>query len=168
MSNLVKIELSVDASNSLHVVALTNFLSAIGGIGGTGKEMLGGYTAGFTKEVEPIVNFQVLDPEVEPKLEPKKRTKKAEFKNPEKEGSAVDAYEAAKAIEVVGEEVVGEEVVGEKNVKTLIEVRALLSEKRENNMPALRAKLAEFNASSVTLMESKDYDAFYEFMKTLK
>jgi hypothetical protein len=162
MSKLVKIKAFLNPADTEQIAALSVFLSAIG------------QPSKKTVNLEPTI---VLEKEIfvaevvkEQKAEPKKRAKKAEFNNPEKENSAVDAYEATvkdkiEPIKVNYIKVEEPEILG--RLKTLIEVRALLAEKRENNMPALRTKLAEIGTTSVTLMDPKDYNMFFEFMETL-
>lgn len=48
------------------------------------------------------------------------------------------------------------------------DIRILLASKVDNNREAIRAKLTELGAKNVTGLDARNYDAFYEFLKTLR
>lgn len=47
------------------------------------------------------------------------------------------------------------------------DIRILLASKVDNHREAIRAKLTELGARSVTGLDARNYDAFYEFLKDL-
>lgn len=51
--------------------------------------------------------------------------------------------------------------------KTIAQVRALLGTKVENHRDAIKEKLAEFEAPSVTLLKPEFYDDMYAFLESL-
>lgn len=47
------------------------------------------------------------------------------------------------------------------------DIRTLLASKVDNHREAIRAKLTELGARNVTGLDTRNYDAFYEFLKDL-
>lgn len=47
------------------------------------------------------------------------------------------------------------------------DIRILLASKVDNNRETIRAKLTELGAKNVTGLDTRNYDAFYEFLKDL-
>lgn len=47
------------------------------------------------------------------------------------------------------------------------DIRTLLASKVDNHRETIRAKLTELGAKSVTGLDARNYDAFYEFLKDL-
>lgn len=47
------------------------------------------------------------------------------------------------------------------------DIRILLASKVDNNRETIRAKLTELGAKSVTGLDARNYDSFYEFLKDL-
>lgn len=47
------------------------------------------------------------------------------------------------------------------------DIRVLLASKVDNNRETIRAKLTELGAKNVTGLDTRNYDAFYEFLKDL-
>ena len=47
------------------------------------------------------------------------------------------------------------------------DIRTLLANKVDNHREAIRAKLTELGTRNVTVLDARNYDAFYEFLKNL-
>jgi hypothetical protein len=141
MTKIVKFEMSVDTSNPDHMKALTSMLGAL-----SGKEYL------FKAEAEAEETDFV-----------KQKLGSEAYK-----GSKADMLEDPKVKEQIEDKV--EKVVEEKTSKasyTIEKVREKVRLKVKIDKEAVKAKLAELGAASVTKLDVAKYDEFVDFLETI-
>jgi len=136
--NHVKLEVSLDPSNSEHREALNFFLSVIGNKG--------------TREVS-VTNMKVVDAETV-------STKKVE----KVEAKKIAEENTTKAVEEATKE---EEKLASKSSVKIEDIRKVMSEKIEDNRDAIKAKLVEFKANNVSSLKEDQYSDFLEFLNSL-
>lgn len=146
MSKLVKIEVNVDTTNTAQLSALHTFLSVVGGSQGNDVTV---------KDAEHV-DAAAEAPKKAASPKPAAKSTAKSDKAPE---PAADAEAEAEA----------EEIAAPEDTALKIEdVRAELALKINANRDAIRDKLKEFGAASVTLLEAKHYPAMITFLKALK
>lgn len=145
----IKFELEIDLTDSKSVLALSNFLSVVGG----------GEKATVT----------------EVKQEPKQEAKAAELPKKEKPVAKQEpAKEVAKEETPKQEEPAKEEKTEEAPKKeassdgiSIVEVRALLAKKVGDYRTEIKNELTKLGASSVTTLEADKYQEFADFLNSL-
>ena len=144
----IKFELEIDLTDSKSVLALSNFLSVVGG----------GEKATVT----------------EVKQEPKQEAKAAELPKKEKpvakqEPAKEVAKEVAKQEEPAKEEKTEEAPKKEASSDgiSIVEVRALLAKKVGDYRTEIKNELTKLGASSVTTLEADKYQEFADFLNSL-
>ena len=140
----IKFELEIDLTDSKSVLALSNFLSVVGG--------------GEKATV------------IEVKHEPKQEAKAAELPKKEKPVAKQEpAKEVAKEETPKQEEKTEEAPKKEASSDgiSIVEVRALLAKKVGNYRTEIKNELTKLGASSVTTLEADKYQEFADYLNSL-
>lgn len=150
----MQIKLIIDLDNGVEVEALHTFMEAVGK-----KE--------YTQTLKKVEEIEVVEAaEVKAEVPVKKApVKKAPVK---KEETVEEAPKEETVEEAPNEEKAGaEEVQSEEPKVSIIEIRALVSEKVTDSRQAIKDKLAEYEAMNVTNLDPKHYDEFHKFLVEL-
>lgn len=135
----IKFEVEIDATNGQHVLAVTNFLQAIGNT---------------VEAATPAPKKETSKPAAKPAELPKKETAKAEEAKKEEPAKEEKPAEAPKK----------EKADGGINIS---EVRALLATKVNDHRTEIKNQLTKLGASSVTTLEADKYQEFVDFLNSL-
>lgn len=165
MSHLVKAEVLIDTRVPEQIEAFANLLTVVG------------ETVNFGGNTTLDENQEVVASK--PKAT-RNRSKKVEAPA---ENTLTPTTEQVKAIEVAQPEVVEstpetapaveeeDDLMGdaapESPAVTIVEIRALVSDKQAVHKEAIRAKLGELGAANVTALKETDYLQFYAFLSQL-
>lgn len=133
----IKFEVEIDATNEQHVLAVTNFLQAVGN----------------TAEAATLA--------------PKKETSKSAAKPVELPKKETAKAEEAKKEEPAKEEKPAETPKKADGGVNITEVRALLATKVGNHRTEIKNELTKLGASSVSTLDPKHYQAFVDFLNSL-
>jgi len=162
----VRISIETSGLDATQATNLSNFLASLGQSVETDRPQCA---------VATISGAEA--PEEKPKTT-RNRTKKESLAEAAEVATAVieEATQAAKEIEVVEPETVeveeeepADDLMGDdKPTITIVEIRALVSDKQAAHKEAIRGKLKEFDAANVTALPEGKYTAFHAFLKTLK
>jgi hypothetical protein len=144
----MQIKLIIDLDNGVEVEALHTFMEAVGK-----KE----YTQTL-KKVEEIEVVEAAEVKAEAPVK-KEETKEETVEEAPKEETVEEAPKEEKAG--------AEEVQSEEPKVSIIEIRALVSEKVTDSRQAIKDKLAEYEAMNVTNLDPKHYDEFHKFLVEL-
>lgn len=133
----IKFEVEIDATNGQHVLAVTNFLQAIGNTAEVAAPAPKKETSKpATKPAELPKKAKV---EESPKETPKEETKKAEAPKAEKAEGNID----------------------------IVKVRALLATKVGDHRTEIKNELTKLGATSVSTLDAEHYQAFADFLNSL-
>ena len=140
----IKFEVEIDATNGQHVLAVTNFLQAIGNTAEAATPAPKQETAKApAKTAELPKKAKAEEPKKE---EPAKEEKPVEAEAPKQEAPKKEKAEGGLSI---------------------TEVRALLATKVTDNRTEIKNKLTALGASSVTTLEEDKYQEFVDFLNSL-
>lgn len=140
----IKFEVEIDATNGQHVLAVTNFLQAIGNT---------------AEAATPAPKKETSKSAAKPGELPKKETAKAEEAKKEEPTKEEPAKEEKPA-----EAPKKEKADGGINIT---EVRALLATKVNDHRTEIKNQLTKLGASSVTTLEVDKYQEFVDFLNSL-
>lgn len=141
----IKFEVEIDATNGQHVLAVTNFLQAIGNTAEAASPAPKQETAKATTKATELPKKEKAKAEETPKETakteeaPKEETKKAEAPKTEKAESSID----------------------------IVKVRALLATKVGDHRTEIKNELTKLGASSVSTLDAEHYQAFADFLNSL-
>lgn len=142
----IKIEASIDVTNAAHVAAAIVFMQTIGNVAATQEEK----------------KLNIFE---------KKLAEKKSAELPKKEAAKTEEVKETPAAEAAKEKAPKEEKTPAKEATTsgikIEEVRALLAKKVNDHRDAIKTKLTELGASSVTTLEVDKYEAFTTFLNSL-
>lgn len=136
----INITLSIDSSNQLEMDALTALLGQLN-----------------PNSVQTVAESKTIN------LGSKKGGSEASDKNIFKKKNE----EAAKKEEVVEQKVEADPTEETKANVSITEIREVLATKVNDNRAEIKKQLTAMGASSVTTLEEKHYDSFYEFLQAL-
>jgi hypothetical protein len=144
--NLVKIEAHVDASNPNQVLALSNFLTAIGGNTSTAKtpvrELAEEIPALAAKKAKKVEAIEVKEPE-------------------EVCGPGNDEKEEPK------KQATSQEEASSTNPPSIMEIRSLVSAKAAEHKDDIKATLVKLGAANVSTLDPKHFSEFFTFLSAL-
>lgn len=141
----IKFEVEIDATNGQHVLAVTNFLQAIGNTTEAATPAPKQETAKATNKTAELPKKEKAKTEEAPKQEakkeeaPKEETKKAEAPKKEKASGGIE----------------------------ITEVRAILAKKVGDHRTEIKNELTKLGASSVSTLDAEHYQAFADFLNSL-
>ena len=141
----IKFEVEIDATNGQHVLAVTNFLQAIGNTAEAATPAPKQETAKATTKAAELPKKEKAKVEETPKEPakteeaPKEETKKAEAPKTEKAEGSID----------------------------IVKVRALLATKVGDHRTEIKNELTKLGASSVSTLDAEHYQAFADFLNSL-
>jgi len=141
----IKFEVEIDATNGQHVLAVTNFLQAIGNTAEAATPAPKQETAKATTKAAELPKKEKAKAEETPKETakteeaPKEETKKAEVPKTEKAEGSID----------------------------IVKVRALLATKVGDHRTEIKNELTKLGASSVSTLDAEHYQAFADFLNSL-
>lgn len=141
----IKFEVEIDATNGQHVLAVTNFLQAIGNTAEAATPAPKQETAKATAKAAELPKKEKAKAEETPKETakteeaPKEETKKAEAPKTEKAEGSID----------------------------IVKVRALLATKVGDHRTEIKNELTKLGASSVSTLDAEHYQAFADFLNSL-
>lgn len=139
----IKFEVEIDATNGQHVLAVTNFLQAIGNTAEAATPAPKQETAKSTTKAAELPKKQKAKveeaPKEAPKETPKEETKKAEAPKTEKAEGSID----------------------------IVKVRALLATKVGDHRTEIKNELTKLGATSVSTLDAEHYQAFADFLNSL-
>lgn len=134
----IKFEVEIDATNGQHVMAVTNFLQAIGNT---------------AEAATPAPKKETSKPASKPAELPKKETAKTEEvkKEPVKEEKPAEAPKKEKADDGI----------------SITEVRTLLATKVNDHRTEIKNQLTKLGATNVTTLDADKYQEFVDFLNSL-
>lgn len=139
----IKFEVEIDATNGQHVLAVTNFLQAIGNTAEAAtpapKQETAKATTKATTKAAELPKKEKAKAEEAPKETPKEEAKKAEAPKAEKSEGSID----------------------------IVKVRALLATKVGDHRTEIKNELTKLGASSVSTLDAEHYQAFADFLNSL-
>jgi len=157
---MTRVHISIETSglDATQATNLSNFLASLG----QSVEI-------DRPQGEGVIISEAEAPEEKPKAT-RNRTKKVE--TPETIEAAPTPVEEIEVVEPetveAEEEETADDLMGDdKPTITIVEIRALVSDKQAAHKEAIRGKLKEFDAANVTALPESKYTAFHAFLKTL-
>lgn len=135
----IKFEVEIDATNGQQVLAVTNFLQAIGNTAEAATPAPKKETAKATTKAAELPKKEKAKAEETPKETPKEETKKAEAPKTEKAEGSID----------------------------IVKVRALLATKVGDHRTEIKNELTKLGATSVSTLDAEHYQAFADFLNSL-
>ena len=149
----VKIKVTIDVTNQLHVIALNNLFKVLG----NHQVVESAIENKVPKTEEPEKLLEAKKPDqkplrkskevVEEKEQPKSSVEEKPQDLPKTEENTSDSQESSYKIE---------------------DIRPLLAKKVQDHRAAIKDKLTEFGAPNLTSLDSKHYSDFVEFLNSLK
>lgn len=136
----IKFEVEIDATNGQHVLAVTNFLQAIGNTAEAATPAPKQETAKATNKTAELPKKEKAKTEEAPKQEAKKEeAPKQEAPKKEKASGGIE----------------------------ITEVRAILAKKVGDHRTEIKNELTKLGASSVSTLDAEHYQAFADFLNSL-
>lgn len=135
----IKFEVEIDATNGQHVLAVNNFLQAIGNTSEEATPEPKKETEKSTTKAAELPKKEKAKAEEAPKETPKEETKKAEAPKAEKAEGSID----------------------------IVKVRALLATKVGDHRTEIKNELTKLGATSVSTLDAEHYQAFADFLNSL-
>lgn len=145
----IKFEVEIDATNGQHVLAVTNFLQAIGNTAEAATPAPKQETAKATTKAAEL---------------PKKEKAKAKAKAEEMPKEIAKTEEAPKEETKKAETPKTEKAEGSIDI---VKVRALLATKVGDHRTEIKNELTKLGASSVSTLDTEHYQAFVDFLNSL-
>jgi len=153
---MTRVHISIETSglDATQATKLSNFLASLG-------QSIDDETPEVLTKCEDVA-------EEKPKAT-RNRSKKVEAITIEEVAAPVEAIEVVEpeTVETEEEETADDLMGDDKPTITIVEIRALVSDKQAAHKEAIRGKLKEFDAANVTALPEAKYTAFHAFLKTL-
>lgn len=144
----IKFEVEIDATNGQHVLAVTNFLQAIGNTAEAATPAPKQETAKVINKTAELPKKEKAKAEEAPKQEAKKEEAPKSEETPAKTEEAPKKEKASGGIEIT-------------------EVRAILAKKVGDHRTEIKNELTKLGASSVSTLDAEHYQAFADFLNSL-